>query len=237
MMNEILLIVSLFGVFSVVLVFYLWFDIPGLYCWTAVATIAANIEVLILIDAFGMQQTLGNILFASTFLVTDIISELSGKEEAAKAVKIGILVSAVFLVLSQSWLLYVPSLEDWSVPHMRSIFSNTPRLMFTSFLVYGIVQQFDVWAYHKWWDFTKRLTKSERKYLWLRNNGSTLISQLLNTILFTLGAFWGVYDASTLWQIGFSGYIVFIATSLADTPFVYLARYIKENRRILRMHP
>ncbi len=48
--------------------------------WTVLATIAANIEVLIMVTAFGMEMTLGNILFASTFLVTDILSELYGKK-------------------------------------------------------------------------------------------------------------------------------------------------------------
>ena len=62
----------------------------GLYCWTVIATIAANIEVLIVVDAFGMEMTLGNILFASTFLVTDILSEKEGKKESQKAVIIGI---------------------------------------------------------------------------------------------------------------------------------------------------
>ena len=61
-----------------------------MYCFTAIATITANIEVLIMVDAFGMEQTLGNILFASTFLVTDIISEVDGKKAAQKAVNIGI---------------------------------------------------------------------------------------------------------------------------------------------------
>lgn len=229
MHNELLLILTLLGVFGSVVLFYCLFDIPGLYCWTAIASIAANIEILILIDAFGMQQTLGNIMFASTFLVTDIISEIGGKKEADTAVNIGIMVTAVFLILSQSWLSYIPAGADWAFPHMEMIFSNTPRLMFTSFIVYGIVQRFDVWAYHKWWQFSIKRTGDAKGYLWLRNNGSTLISQLLNSILFTIGAFGGVYPAATLWQIGVSGFIIFIVTSLADTPFVYLARLIKQK--------
>ena len=72
-MNEILLIVSLLVIYGCVLLAYRLFGIHGLYCFTAIATISANIEVLILVDAFGMEQTLGNILFASTFLVTDNI--------------------------------------------------------------------------------------------------------------------------------------------------------------------
>lgn len=224
MMNEALLIGSLVVIFSLVILFYYLFGKAGLYCWTVLATIAANIEVLIVVEAFGLEQTLGNILFASTFLVTDLLSELYGKKDSEKAVSIGILTSLAFIVISQSWLLYSPSASDFAMPHMQAIFSNTPRLMLASFLVYAICQRFDVWAYHKWWAFTTKKCGDSARFLWLRNNGSTLVSQFLNTLLFTFGAFLGTYDFSTLWSIVWSSYIIFIVTSLADTPVMYLAR-------------
>jgi hypothetical protein len=225
-MNELLLIGSLLLSFGLVLLFYYLFGKAGLYCWTVLATIAANIEVLIVVNAFGMEQTLGNTLFASTFLVTDLLSEFYGKEASNRAVNVGILTSLAFIVLSQSWLLYVPAESDFAMPHMQAIFSNTPRLMLTSFVVYAICQRFDVWAYHKWWAFTTKKYGDKERFLWLRNNGSTLISQLLNTLLFTFGAFVGLYSVGTLLSITLSSYIIFIVTSLADTPVLYLARHI-----------
>ena len=66
MQNEILLIVSLIITYSVVLILFALFRRRGLYLWSVIATIAANIEVLIVVNAFGMEMTLGNILFAST---------------------------------------------------------------------------------------------------------------------------------------------------------------------------
>ena len=116
------------------------------------------------------------------------------------------------------------------MPSIRTIFSNTPRLMLVGIVVYVVVQLFDVWIYHKWWEFTTKKFGDSRKYLWLRNNGSTMLSQLLNTVLFTLGAFFGVYSFQTLISIMVSSYIIFVVTSLADTPFVYLARYIYNKR-------
>lgn len=229
MRNELLLIISLLVIYGGVLFAYRFWGKTGLYCWTVFATITANIEVLIMIRAFGMEQTLGNILFASTFLVTDILSETEGKKEAAKAVNIGIVTSAFFILLSQSWLLYTPSAADWARPSFETIFSNTPRLLAASLLVYAVSQRFDVWAYHKWWEFTKKRFGDSRKFLWLRNNGSTLISQLLNTVLYTFGAFWGMYDMSVLISICISSYVIFVATSLLDTPFVYMARKIAEK--------
>lgn len=111
-MNELLLIASLLVVYGSVLLAFKLFGKTGLYCFTCIATITANIEVLILVDAFGMEQTLGNILFAATFLVTDILSEIAGKKEAQKAVNIGIFTSVLFIVISQSWLLYIPSVNE-----------------------------------------------------------------------------------------------------------------------------
>ena len=228
-MNELLLIASLLVVYGGVLLAFRLFGKTGLYCFTCIATITANIEVLILVNAFGMEQTLGNILFASTFLVTDILSEIAGKKEAQKAVNLGIFTSVLFIIISQSWLLYQPSANDWAQEPIRSIFSNTPRLMIVSVLVYAICQRFDVWAYHKWWNFTKTKFGDEKRFLWLRNNGSTLISQLLNTVLYTFGAFWGMYEFPVLLNIALASYVIFIVTSLADTPFVYLARKINEK--------
>lgn len=236
MSNEILLILSIFIIYGSELIMFKLFGKQGLYCFTVLATIAANIEVLILVNAFGMEMTLGNVLFASTFLVTDIISELYGKKDAKKAVNIGIATSLIFIVFSQWWLLYTPAESDFAMEAMKTIFSNTPRLMITSMVVYAIVQQFDVWAYHKWWEFTEKKSGDSKKYLWVRNNGSTLVSQFLNDLLFTFGAFWGVHDLKTLISIVLSSYVIFIVTSLADTPFIYAARkiYMREKVRVNR---
>ena len=182
MQNEILLAASLVFIFGGVLVMYRIFGKAGLYCATVIATITANIEVLLLVEAYGMEQTLGNVLFAATFLVTDILSENYSKEDAQKAVNL---------------------------------------------VVYAICQRFDVWAYHKWWAFTKNRFGDAKSFLWLRNNGSTMISQLMNTVLYSFGAFWGLYDIPTLISICISSYVIFIVTSLADTPAVYLARRMK----------
>lgn len=232
MTNEILLIVSLVVLYGSVLLFYRLFGRTGLYCLTVFATIAANIEVLLLVKAFGMEMTLGNILFAMTFLVTDILSENDGKKAANRAVAVGVATSLLFLLVSQSWLLYMPSTSDWARPAFEQIFSNTPRMLLASLVVYAIAQVFDVWLYHAWWKLSTRKSGDSHRFLWLRNNGSTLVSQLLNSVLYTALAFWGTYDVPTLISIVLSSYVIFIVTSLADTPIVYLARRMKEQGQI-----
>lgn len=230
MINELLLTGSVIFIFGATLLAYKFFGKTGLYCVSAIATVLANIEVAILINAFGMEQTLGNVLFASTFLVTDILSECEGKKEANKAVWLGVFSSLFFLLLSQSWQIFVPSENDFIHDSIKTVFSNTPRMIIASLVVYAISQLFDVWLYHKWWAFTEKKFGDKRKFLWLRNNGSTLISQILNTALFTLFAFWGTYDAKTLVSIFLSSYVIYVFTSLLDTPCVYLARKIHENK-------
>ena len=231
-MNEILLILSLFIIYGAVILSYKLFGRAGLYVTSVIATVFANIEVLLLIDAFGMEQTLGNVLFASTYLVTDILSENEGKKYASKAVNLGIFTTVIMLVITQFWFLYSPAESDWAMPAIKQIFSTTPRLMLASFTGYAISQTFDVWLYHKWWDFSTRKFGSSTRFLWLRNNGSTLVSQLINTVIFTLIAFAGWYDASTMINVMLSSYVIYVFTSLIDTPVVYIARKLKQKGKI-----
>ena len=229
MRNELLLIGSIFIIFGAVLLAYRIFGKVGLYIMTAIATVLANIEVLMLIDGFGMEQTLGNVMFASTFLITDILSENEGKKSAEKAVWLGVFTSVAMLIFTQYWLLYIPSETDWASEHIRAIFSTTPRLLLASFIGYIVSQRFDVWLYHKWWDITTKRFGDSRRFLWVRNNGSTLISQIVNTLLFTMIAFAGIYETKTLISVTISSYVVYIFTSLIDTPFVYMARTMKNR--------
>ncbi len=226
-MNELLLICSLIVIFGATLLSYRLFGKTGLYFMTAVSTLTANIECLIMINAFGTEQTLGNVLFAVTFLITDILSENHGREAANKSVFIGIFTLIFFIIVSQSWMLYIPAESDWVMPSMTVVFSNTPRMMLSSLSVYAVSQLIDVRLYHLWWRLTEKRCGDSKKFLWLRNNGSTLISQLVNTVLFTLLAFVGTYDTPTLISVMISSYVIFVVTSLCDTPILYIARKIK----------
>ncbi len=231
-MNEIILVLSLFLIYGGVIAAYRFFGKAGLYAFTVLATVLANIEVLILIDAFGMEQTLGNLLFASTYLITDILSENEGRKTADRAVNIGIFTAVAMVVITQSWLFYAPSENDWVFPSIQTIFSTTPRLLFASFVGYAVSQKLDVALYHKWWEFTEKKSGGRRGFLWLRNNGSTLISQIINTVLFNVIAFAGMYDTGTFISIIISSYAIYIVTSLLDTPFCYFARKMKEKGKI-----
>lgn len=226
MTNEILLILSLIIIYGSVLIFYKLFNTTGMYAWTAFATVIANIEVLIMINAFSLEQTLGNVMFASTFVVTDILSENHGKKYADKAVALGIGISVMFIIVTRFWLLFTPSENDFTRNAFETIFSNTPRIMLAGFSVYVLAQILDVWLYHKIWSFTEKKSGGRKKFLWLRNNVATLISQLVNAVFFNLIAFWGIYDNSTLLSIIISTYVIYAVAAFLDTPIVYWSRKI-----------
>lgn len=225
-MNELLLIVSLIISFGATVLFLKLFGKGGLVAWIGICAVFANIEVTILVHAFGMDQTLGNTLFASSFLATDILSEIYGKKEANKGVLAGIITTVLFIILSFMWTHYIPAGDDWAMPSVQALFSNTPRMLLASLLAYAISEAFDVWLYHKWWDLTEKKTGSHDKFLWFRNNFSTLFSQLINIVIFNFGAFWGIYSLPELITITGACYVIYIVTSLLDTPFLYLAKKI-----------
>jgi uncharacterized integral membrane protein (TIGR00697 family) len=229
MANELLIILSFVVIYGSVALFYRLFGKGGLLAFSIFATLVANIEVLLLVEAFGMEMTLGNVLFGSTFLITDILSENHSRKDANRAVIISTACSILFIAISQIWLLYTPAANDWASSAFHTIFSNTPRLIIASLSVYLVSQLVDVWLYHKWWEWCKKHFGDSRKGLWIRNNGSTMISQLLNTSLFTFIAFYGVHSLSTMVSIFASSYAIFIVTSLLDTPIVYLCRNIHEK--------
>ena len=229
MTNEILILTSFIVIYGGVVLFYRLFGKAGLLAFSVLATLLADIEVLMLVKAFGIEMTLGNVLFASTFLITDILSENHGKKYANRAVLISTLCSVMFIAISQMWLLYTPSENDWASGAFHTIFSSTPRIVCASLGVYLVSQLADVWLYHKWWDWCRRKFGDSRKGLWIRNNGSTMISQLINSLLYTFLAFYGTYSMQTLVSIFISTYLIYIVTCLLDTPFVYWSRSIYEK--------
>ena len=130
MPNELLIILSFIVIYGGVILFYRFFGRKGLLAFNVMATILANIEVLILVRAFGVEMTLGNVLFGSTFLITDILSENHGRKDANRSVIISTLCSIFFILISQMWLLYTPSVNDWASGsfHLQQHAANSMRI-------------------------------------------------------------------------------------------------------------
>jgi hypothetical protein len=232
MLNELLWISLLIVSFTGIIFAYRLFGKTGLYIWTAMAIIVANIQVMKTIQVFGFVTALGNIIYGSTFLVTDILCENHDKKDARRAVWIGFFVLITVTILMQLCLLFVPDASDSLSPALSQIFGFLPRITIASLTAYIISQNFDVWLYNK----IKQSTKG--KFLWLRNNGSTMVSQLLDNIIFTWIAFIGLFGLFG-WQqlfewpiiisIFLTSYVMKWIVSALDTPFLYLAKKLKQN--------
>lgn len=217
-MNEFLGVGMLIFSFVSLLLFYRFFGKLGLFIWIPLSVVIANIQVQKTIEWFGLTCTLGNILYASSFTVTDILSENYGKREAQKAVVIGF-VSLIFSTIAfQGTLLYQPAPSDLVQSSLEGIFSLMPRLVVASVAAFLVSQTHDVWAYHFW----KRLLPA-RRWIFLRNNLSSLASQALDSVVFVTVAFWGVYEQSVLWEIFLTTYLLKVLVTLCDTPLIYIA--------------
>ena len=228
-MNSLLLVLTIVLYYGLLLVSFKRFGKVGLFAWIIIGTIFANLEVNKLIDAFGVEMTLGNVLFSSTFLATDIMSECFSKEDSKTCVHIGVFASICMIIITNIAVIFVPSSNDTISEALKTVVSNVPRICISSLLAYIIVQFFDIFMYHKIWDITTKKCKDKRKYLWVRNNGSTICSQLLNAILFNVFAFGGIFEVNTLISVIISTFVLGLILAIFDTPFIYLARMIHEK--------
>lgn len=218
-MNETLFWVSLLINFSGVILSYRLFKKTGIYVWIAVSTVVANIEVIKCVDIFGMPLTLGNIAYGSIFLSCDILNEIYGKSEAQKGVIMGFFALVGFIFLTQIGLLFTPSADDFAHGSMVTIFSLTPRVCFASACAYLVSNTLDVHLYN----FIKTKLPAD-KWMWVRNNASTIISQCTDTILFTVLAFLNIFPLETVFKLCFTTFLIKILIAVCDTPFLYMAK-------------
>ncbi len=225
MNNEILWLVMLLANFLLIILAYKLFGKWGLIMWIPISVIVANIQVIQTVELFGLVATLGNIVYASSFLVTDILSENYGKKEAQKAVWIGFFSLISMTLLMNLALAFKPLAGDEfaGVAHeaTSTIFSLMPRIAIASLAAYLLSQRHDIWAYHFW---RKRFSKDNQ--IWLRNNLSTMVSQLIDSSIFVLIAFYGVFETPVLIEIFITTYILKFVVAAADTPFIYWGKAI-----------
>ncbi|WP_432738646.1 queuosine precursor transporter [Maridesulfovibrio sp. FT414] len=220
MTNEILWIGFAVLDLSLVLVLYRFFGKTGLYGLIVFNLILCNIQVLKTVELFGMTTTLGNILYASVFLSTDMLSEFHGKEEAKKAVYLGFVVLIMAVCYMQLALQFTPAPDDFAQPHLESIFGFMPRIALGSLCAYLLSQLHDVHVFHLLKD------RLGDRHLWLRNNASTLMSQLIDSSVFCFVALWGLFPFDVWVEILLTTYIFKVIVAVMDTPFLYMARRI-----------
>lgn len=170
------------------------------------------------VDVLGHAFTLsaGALPYPITFLATDLLSELYGRRRANRVVWAGFVASAFALLAL--WLgAQFPAIADSPVDDATyaAAFGNTWRVIAASMTAYLVAQFVDVRLFHFWRELTSG------RHLWLRNNASTVVSQLLDSLLVVLVLFWGVKPAGDLAAIVFDLWLFKALVALADTPLFY----------------
>ncbi len=184
----------------------------------------------------SVTLTSGILTYPLTFLLTDLVSEIWGKKRADLMVVTGFVMSVLMLVLI-TLAVGLPPSPFWANPELElgadqlqaafeASFFYPGLLLFASMTAYLVAQLFDVRLYHFWW----RVTRG--RHMWIRNNGSTLISQLVDTIIVN-GIFlrWGLrMEWGTIGTIILTVYLCKVVLALLDTPLIYLGRAILHRR-------
>lgn len=188
--------------------------------FVASITIASVLANKIL-NVFGLFVPAGVLAYSITFLMTDVISEIWGKEKAKHVVIGGFIGLVIVLILVQISLVW-PKAPIWDQAEAyQTILGSTSRIIVASFTAYLVSQFHDVWAFHFW----KKITSN--RHLWLRNNLSTAASQFIDSLLFIFIAFYGVLQ---IWPLIWGQWIIKLAIALLDTPIIYVVVWLIQRK-------
>ena len=176
----------------------------------------ANVLSAKIVTIAGAVIPAAVVAYPLTFLMTDLIGEIWGKEQANQAVKIGFICQLISLVMiGLAILLPVAPFAD-NQAEFKSIMSQSFRVVGASLVAYYCSQSWDVWVFHK-------LREKSTGHKWLRNNLSTMTSQILDTAIFITIAFVGTVP--NIWVMIFSQYGIKCVYALLDTiPFYLLTK-------------
>ena len=174
--------------------------------------VIASVLASKIIQVWAFFVPAGILAYSLTFLCTDVVSEVYGKEASRKVVLSG------FIGLVAAFLLTTLALNWSAAPFWQnqdsfdSILGSTTRIIIASLVAYLVSQYTDVWIFSQ----GKKLTKG--KFLWLRNNLSTAISQLIDSVIFIVIAFYGVMP---LFELIIGQWVIKLVIAALDTPIAY----------------
>lgn len=178
--------------------------------------IVANILSSKIVTFWGLVVPSAIVAYPLTFLMTDVIGEIWGKEQANATVRLGFWCQMVSLVLiGLAILLPVAPFAD-NQAEFKSIMASSFRVVCASMVAYLCSQSWDVWIFHK-------IRERDVNHKWLRNNASTMTSQIIDTAIFITIAFIG--KVPNIWVMIGSQYIIKFIYALLDTiPFYLMTR-------------
>lgn len=187
-------------------------------CSFAVLLVISNVIASKIMSVGGFFAPAAVLCYSLTFAATDTMAELWGKERTKFVVNVGFFVavlSALFIRLAIT-VAPAPFWENQSA--FELILGSNFRIVLASLTAYLVSQHHDIWAFTFW------KNRTGGRHLWLRNNLSTGVSQLLDTLLFISLAFYGT-GAPVISMIA-GQYVIKLVIAVADTPLVYALVYM-----------
>jgi len=192
--------------------------------------ISANLLGAKVTTIFGITMSVAIFSYPLTFLMTDVIAEVYGKKKAQQVVYAAFI--AQILVLFLTWLSIVlpPATRYTTNDAYVTVFQGSLRMIIASLVAFIFAQAHDIWAF-EWWK-----KKTHGKYLWIRNNASTIVSQAIDTLLFMYIAFYHINDKFTagfILHLSITYWLIKALFALLDTPFTYaLVKWLKKGQAV-----
>lgn len=183
------------------------------------ALVLANLLGSKVTTIFGIVTSVGIFAYPITFLMTDIVEEVRGRKVTRMFILAGVIALILSILLTWIGIVMPPANFYHNNEAYKSVFSSSIRIMVASMIAFVIAQNHDILTFN----FLKNRTKG--RFLWLRNNISTIISQLIDTTLFTFIAFYMItpeFTVARMISMIIPYWLLKVAFALADTPFVYL---------------
>jgi uncharacterized integral membrane protein (TIGR00697 family) len=185
---------------------------------------------------FGVHATLsvGAIWFPITFLLTDTVNEFYGSAGARSLTFLGFWMALfAFGAIFVARFIPAASFSPVSQDVFNNVFGSANRIFFASLVAYLLGQLIDIAVFQ----YAKRLTQS--KHIWLRSTGSTLLSQLIDTVVVTYIAFAGTrgIDAAKLRELAVTSYFVKVLFAIGLTPAIYALHGLLHHKLGMQAHP
>lgn len=197
----------------------------GIYITALIASNTLGMKIMPFL--FDSHLSVGVFMFPIVFLMTDIIGEVYGKRVAKFFVFAGIAstvlwISFTLLSLALPW----ADAEHWAHGSYETIFGITLRIAIASVIAFAVAEYQDVLSFF----FFK--AKLGEKFFWLRSTLSNIWSQFLDTVLFMVIAFYGVYANDTLFMLIITWWLYKVAMGFLYTPLAYVGiKLLKDNDR------
>lgn len=175
----------------------------------------SNVSDTKVISYAGLSFGGGTFLFPITYIFGDILTEVYGFRRARRVIWIGF---AAALLMSLTFFLVgiAPAASDWpNQDAYQRILGLTPRIVAASLVAYLVGEFVNSFI------LTRLKVRTKGRYLWLRTISSTIVGQLLDTVIFVFIAFWGIFPLPLLFSVIISGYLLKVATEIIFTPVTY----------------